>query len=527
MSSEKRDFTDFHKFPGEINEGKGIYEFPLLKHIDDKSRMRQWQIFVRLVKTSKRQTAIDWNLLDEKQIPIKDDYFDSAEGYTDLPAGVIAEAWIETGIEGGKITRSFPTYFDKIGFEGQSNQRNPFQQALIYARAQYLKRVEKGGSLNAQGTKKSKGNIGSTMYFPMLAKKWKDGSKHLTYPLYIQPKLDGVRCLVFLRRHNGGEKNVVVYSRSQKEFPAMDHLKKLLYRYLNDMYDTEKNQSIYLDGELYKHGKKLQDISGESRNEKKRPATKKEVSDVEDEDEDVEEDESESKSVKKKVNRKSKTNSDDNNDNNDEEPADENKDEPSAGHNEYHIYDCFYPLELDTAYESRKEQLEVLFDAMKDENDTAAQEVIKPVPTILVKSEEDAVSKYESFIAVGYEGAILRNIDGVYLASATKTGTFMRSNDLVKMKNKFSDEFEVVGYTEGKKGKGKGAVIWIAKTADGMTFKATPKDITDAERYKIFKQCKKDFEKLYLGRMLTIEYEDLSKKGVPQRAKALVFRDYE
>jgi hypothetical protein len=495
--NSKRNFTNFHDFPGELNEGSGIYEFPRLRHIDDKDKIRNWQIFVRLIKSGKPQTSIDWELLEEKQVIIKREYFNIESDYENIPNGVVAEAWVETGVEGGKSTRTAPTYFAEEAFKGQINVRNPFQQALIYARSQYLKRKEKGGTENANGNKKVKGNLGTVKYFPMLAKTYKDGAKHLHYPLYIQPKLDGVRCLVYLKKKDGGVNNVVVYSRTQKDFPSMDYLKNALYEYLNDLFDEENKQSIYLDGELYVHGKKLQDISGESRNEKKRNNiinTKKTIKQTKDQKEQKEE----SKETKEQ--------------------------KLTHTQNEYHVYDCFYPLELNTEYEQRKEQLDVLFSAIKDNNDT---KIVKPVKTIKVNNESEAVRQYKKFITEGYEGAILRNVNGIYLANANRTGAFMRSIDLVKMKKKFTDEFEVIDYTEGKRGKDKGAIIWVAQTADGIKFNVTPKDITYEKRYEIYKECKDNFDKLYKGRMLTIEYEDLSKTKVPQRAKALIFRDYE
>ena len=138
MSASKRDFTDFYSFPGSLNEGTGIYEFPTVVHKDDANRSREWTIYVRLVKDGERQNEIDWNLLSENQVPIKDEYFTSAT----ISDNIIAEAWAETGITSGKITRSIPTYFDHPAFVGQSNERNVFQQALIYARAQYIKRKD-------------------------------------------------------------------------------------------------------------------------------------------------------------------------------------------------------------------------------------------------------------------------------------------------------------------------------------------------------------------------------------------------
>jgi DNA ligase-1 len=461
---------------------------------------------VRLIKKPKQElSGIDWDLLKEKQIPIQDEHFDMGQK---ISSSTCAEAWVETGIETGKITRSAPTYITSPVNEGKSNERNVFQQALIYARSQWLKRKEKGGNEDKDslekienktteskttsdkktetktngtktasdktdkkkttGKKKAVPNA-NVMYFPMLAKPFKDGEKHLVYPLYVQPKLDGVRCLVYLAKKDGGVENVVAYTRTKKPFPSVDYLKEILYPYLNDLYDVEKNQSIYLDGELYKHGKRLQDISGDSRNE----AT--------------------------------------------------DTSEENTNRNEYHVYDCFYPLELNSAFISRHEQLVALYEALSDED----AKVIKQVPTYKVGTFEEAEKKYDGFVSMGYEGAILRNETGPYLGNSQKTGAFLRSKDLVKMKQRFSDEYKCVGYTEGKRGKDKGAVIWVCETKDEVQFNVTPKDTTYAERYRLFQECEEDFDGLFKDRMLTVEYEDLSSDNVPLRAKALTFRDYE
>lgn len=463
MASSVRDFTDFEAFPGELDEGTGYHSLPVLWHKDSADRMRLWQIHVRLVKPGTEMSGIDWDLLEESQVPIKPEYYQVG---TAIPDTIVAEAWAETGISDGKITRNAPTYFTTPLNAGRANERNVFQTALVYARSQWLKRKEKGGSEGKAGKKSTATNV---MYFPMLAKPFKDGEKHLVFPLYIQPKLDGIRCLMFLRKKNGGVKEVIAYTRTKKLFPSIEYIKKIAYPYLNALYDEEKNQSIYFDGELYKHGKKLQDISGDSRNES----------------------------------------------------ADTAKSNTSR--NEYHVYDCFYPLELDTPFSQRLEQLTMFYDAISPNDRT----VLKSVPTELVNSFSAASKKYKQFVKMGYEGAMLRNADGPYLTNATKTGAFLRSKDLVKMKPKFSDEYEVVGYTEGSRGKDKGAIIWICQTADGTQFNVTPKDITYEERYSLFNEAEESFDEKFASRMLTVEYEDLSKTGVPLRAKAVAFRDYE
>lgn len=458
MTSSVRDFTDFDSFPGSIDEGTKYHSLPILWHKDSAKRWRVWQIHIRMIKkTDSPFTGIDWDLLAEKQVPIKPEYYTIG---TKIPASIFSEVWVETGIEGGKITRSAPTYFSEPLNKGRSNERNVFQNAAIYARALWLKRKDKGGS---ESKTSGRSAITNAMFFPMLAKTFKDGEKHLQFPLYIQPKLDGVRCLMYLQKKNGGVKNVIAYTRAKKPFPSIEYLKKMAYPYLNALYDEEKNQSIYFDGELYKHGKKLQDISGDSRNE----ATDTSAS--------------------------------------------------NANRNEYHIYDCFYPKEMSTPFSERHKQLLAFYDALDDED----AKVLRKVPTYLVKNMVEASKKYTQFTKIGYEGAMLRNMSGVYQSSAST-----RSNDLVKMKPKFTDEFEVVGFTEGSKGKDQGAMIWICQVS-GQRFNVTPKDISYADRYKLYDDAVENFDGKYLGRMLTVEYEDLSTAGVPLRAKALTFRDYE
>jgi len=74
---------------------------------------------------------------------------------------------------------------------------------------------------------------------PMLAHKYNPDKAD--YPAYIQPKLDGVRCVV---TKDGA------YSRTGKEFKNVDHIKESLKSVFLE------NPSLILDGELYNHGLK-------------------------------------------------------------------------------------------------------------------------------------------------------------------------------------------------------------------------------------------------------------------------------
>lgn len=513
MSSSKRNFTDFKAIPGQINTTTGVYEFPTLRTIDGADRTRLWTIYVRLVKSGKHQKGVDWKTTTETQVPIKPVYFNYGEEGTLLPSSTHAQAWVETGIEGKgfKITRNSPTYFTKPANKNRANQRNAFQQALIYARSQYLKRSERGGRTSSNTTTSGK----NSKHFPMLAKPWKDGSKHLKYPASIQPKLDGVRCLCYIPSKDCGAVNVVTYTRTKKDYPNMGYLKNLVYPHLNAFFDIETKQSIFLDGELYRHGKRLQDISGESRNKRKRVSS------------------SAKQALPRRRNDKTNSSSSNTTSSNSETKAIETKETKiEANFNEYHVYDCFYPDELDTAYISRKNQLDEVFKSINADTTIdpttglTITNVVFQVATYTVDNEAEAKNKFNQFVSNNYEGAVIRNNLGIYKGhKSSASGT--RSNNLVKMKKKFSDEFEVINYTQGTRGKDKGAVIWVCTTDKDQQFNVTPKDMTYEQRYKTFQECEKDFDQKYSGRMMTVEYEDLSKTGVPLRAKAVVFRDYE
>jgi DNA ligase-1 len=76
------------------------------------------------------------------------------------------------------------------------------------------------------------------MIKPMLAHKVNNKKIDFTEPVFIQPKLDGVRC-IFTK--DGA------YSRTGKQFHNLRHIEVKLKKFFN------KNPDVQLDGELYNH----------------------------------------------------------------------------------------------------------------------------------------------------------------------------------------------------------------------------------------------------------------------------------
>jgi DNA ligase-1 len=113
---------------------------------------------------------------------------------------------------------------------GRSNETTPEGQALSEALAIHRKKMEKGAFENIS-------DIDTPLYFePMLANKWEDYKSKIKYPVYSQPKLDGIRCIV---------KKDGMWTRNGKPIVAAPHI----FEALKPLLDI--NPDLIFDGELY------------------------------------------------------------------------------------------------------------------------------------------------------------------------------------------------------------------------------------------------------------------------------------
>ena len=67
--------------------------------------------------------------------------------------------------------------------------------------------------------------------------------------VYIQPKLDGVRCVIYL----DDKENIRCFSRTGKEFHNLQHIKDSLHDFFKMETEFSANTDVVLDGELYNH----------------------------------------------------------------------------------------------------------------------------------------------------------------------------------------------------------------------------------------------------------------------------------
>lgn len=254
MSSNEQ-ILKYKTLPGEILPDKRLYKFPTLYSKTKSGKIKFWQLYIRLI-SSVNQYEHDWDLQIDNVQPIKSSYYDS---YIDTP---IAQIYNEQGFINGKVSRHPPTIIKEgsKGLKNNINRRNAFTQALINANSMYEKKKDAGYTEDPNVKVKS-----NALYYAMAAHEYDKNTHRLEFPLYCQTKLDGVRCIM---KYDAKTNTIMKYSRDQKLYNGYDEFDPYLipiFKMINKQYGGE----LHLDGELYKHGKRLQDIVGVARNENK------------------------------------------------------------------------------------------------------------------------------------------------------------------------------------------------------------------------------------------------------------------
>lgn len=115
---------------------------------------------------------------------------------------------------------------------GRSNQRTAEQQAQFEAKALWKKKKESGYFEDINEVDKP------TFVEPMLAKNYEDYKDSIQFPIFSQPKLDGIRCIV---TKDG------MFTRNGKRIESCPHI----FNELQKFFDEDPN--LVFDGELYNH----------------------------------------------------------------------------------------------------------------------------------------------------------------------------------------------------------------------------------------------------------------------------------
>jgi len=494
LPKNAKEIVEFAKL-GKLKQG--VIKMPVLWSRRTNNKFGYWQIIVgiadRVLKTSEvepKDTNGDWEGMLENWEAVSQDYIKREE----LPEGYVGLYWTRSGQEGGKETISKPTFVTTGKNEGKANYTTPFTQALRDAMTQYNAKVRKGHiTSDAKQFIKKEGETYTleeliesthrgdypwrvhvmTLHDVRKANNW----RHITYPCFIQPKINGTHFVVVqhpelpVHEMKLADKTTIDthldwYSRGLESFAPQDHIMEELLQPLI------KRPGLHVTGELWVKGSHLQDIAGSARRIK--------------------------------------------------DPTNKSK-RKAAIKQEFHIFDVFYINEATMPFEERNAIMEEIFEEM------AASELGPPewchrVPTYEVDDKKQALTLYDSFIDEEYEGAVIRNTDSPYEVGVDKA---KRSYTTLKIKPREDNEFEIVNFEDGAKGKDKGAVKWVCKTDKGNEFNATP-NWTYEIRYAAFKALNKDkkwFTDNIKGEMATISSSEKSKDGTPQQPKFLQFRD--
>ena len=355
------------------------------------------------------------------------------------------------GIQDGKKQR-YEEIIKKGKNIGKGNETTPEQQARAEAQAKWDHKHNKDYHLTIKdcNTKVKIANRGG--YLPMLAQSYKKhAERHLQYPCYIQPKLDGLRCI-----STKTEEGVKLWFRSGKEIITMGYIAKELDKIMGI-------EDIW-DGELYIHGEDFNSFTGAIRaNKNLNPEITKKI--------------------------------------------------------QYHIYD--FPrigkFSEIAPYKLRLDRFRTL----------QISDPIVVVDTIKVSTFEEAITYYSKCIEDGYEGIMFRNMDMAYEQK--------RSYNLLKYKEFIDDEFIIIGAEEGKGMLAGHVGAFVCKIEEGRELKdmdGTTKKYSKLldirpDREKATISAKMDgkhsllkhlFEnpKEYLGKPLTIKYQNLSKYIIPR-----------
>jgi len=150
-----------------------------------------------------------------------------------------ADICTEYGQIGGKMQTSRKTATPKN--VGRANATSADEQAILEATAMHKKRLDGKYSLTIEDAKKE-------VFLPMLAGDFEKRKDKVTYPVDVQPKLDGVRCLAYW----DGD-SVKLMSRGGKQWECCQHI--------IDELETVLPEDWVLDGELYIHGSTFQEIT--------------------------------------------------------------------------------------------------------------------------------------------------------------------------------------------------------------------------------------------------------------------------
>jgi DNA ligase-1 len=172
---------------------------------------------------------------------------------------------------------------------------------------------------------------------------------------------------------------------------------------------------------------------------------------------------------------------------------------------EFHIFDLAVPNL------TQKERVVKLSNYFKNSNKEF--KFIKRVPNVMINSHAEAVIFKNKCIQEGHEGAIFRDLTSNYQFGK-------RPKTMVKFKDRESSEFLITNIIDSDKNPG--IPIFVCKNdINDENFEVVIEGTLD-ERRQYFTN-----KEQHIGKYITVEYYERTKKGVPFHAIGVAVRDYE
>lgn len=293
------------------------------------------------------------------------------------------------GQVGGKTTSSPPIIVSKT-----KQKRNWVEQYTLQFNSEVKKQLDKGyvevpkhpNEYTEQELSEIFGEVATNqkgIIKPMLAKQESKltNRKILDKEWLCSRKIDGVRALFYW-----DGQDVHTASRGGENYdPATTHIreKESLIKFFKE------NPTIILDGELYKHGKTLQQISGAARME---------------------------------------------------------KNAYDCDWLQYWVYDCYDTANPDITAKDRQIFLANNFPyPVNSEFNEVIEAKIIIVDQHKVSGEENIWKLHDQYVSEGFEGCVIRDPNRPYKPNG-------RTNDMLKFKNYKSEDFKVIDYQLGSRG---------------------------------------------------------------------------
>jgi ATP-dependent DNA ligase len=434
MASTAATIRDYHtQLPGAIVDDR--YEFPVVTTTNARGKKSTWQVAVYA-----------WQDLPDNIVPVTQPMLDNVSASAPTGAKIVVES---RQVGSAAFRATTPTIVSVGKNLGRKHATTAFCQALRDAYSMWTKQGKKSTD---------RVDVGAKRVLPMLAQVLSAQTVKPDPPIWVSYKFDGLRGVITL----DGD-TPIAYSRKGILYPPQPHIFSELKPVL-DWY-ASRSIKIYLDGEFYAHGVKLQDISGRMRN-----AAMAAQPDI-----------------------------------------------------WFQVYDAYFEsddpaLNSSTKFAARLAELQSGMSAFWTQYSRLVEhtkcDTYDCVDTI-----------YKRALAEGYEGAMCR-LDAAYEPSYND----YHSKVLLKIKPRLDGEYTVVGWTTGRKGKAANALMIICEHA-GKEFPVTPA-MTLLERNELAESMNREvspgvtyFDATYRGKKIIVEFDDLSKDGLPQRASTkLEFR---